>query len=43
MKQQLIIAVIRDDLRRFEDEIYSSLVQKLMVWNQPKQENSETT
>jgi len=35
IKQQSIIAVIRDDQLRFEDEVYSDLVQKLMVWNQP--------
>ena len=36
LQQQLLIAVIRDDSRRFEDETYSALVQKLMVWSQPK-------
>ena len=35
-----IIAVIRDDLRRFQDETYSSLVQQFMVWSQPKQEGA---
>lgn len=40
VENQSLIAVIRDDLRRFEDEIYSSLVQKLMVWSQP---NSKAT
>ena len=38
LKQQSLIAVIRDDLRRFEDESYSVLVQKLMMWSQPKPE-----
>ena len=41
-KQSLIIAVIRDDLRRFEDETYSSLVQKLMVWSLHKQEDTDS-
>ena len=29
IKSQSLIAVIRDDLRRFEDEIYSDLIKKI--------------
>jgi hypothetical protein len=39
---QSLIAVIRDDLRRFEDESYSDLIKKLMVWSQPKPEPKPT-
>jgi hypothetical protein len=42
IKQQSLIAVIRDDLRRFEDESYSALVQKLMLWSQPKPKPQST-
>lgn len=35
LSDQVIVAVIRDDIRRFEDETYSALVQKIMVWSQP--------
>tara|TARA_R110001583_G_scaffold104199_1_gene251577 strand:- start:10022 stop:13570 length:3549 start_codon:yes stop_codon:yes gene_type:complete len=38
IQSQSLVAVIRDDLRRFEDESYSELVKKLMVWSQPKPE-----
>lgn len=36
IRQQGLIAVIRDDVRRFEDENYQRLIQQLMVWSQPK-------
>lgn len=36
--QQSLIAMIRDEVRRFEDQQYVLLVQKLMEWNQPDQE-----
>lgn len=32
---QSLIAMIRDEARRFEDQRYASLVQQLMEWNQP--------
>jgi hypothetical protein len=35
---QSLIAMIRDEARRFEDQRYASLVQQLMEWNQPEQE-----
>lgn len=38
IQTQSLIAVIRDDLRRFEDENYSELIKKLMPWSQPKSE-----
>ncbi|MFW1798528.1 BREX system P-loop protein BrxC [Acinetobacter nematophilus] len=36
---QSLIAMIRDEVRRFEDQQYASLVQQLIEWNQPDQEN----
>lgn len=36
--QQVLIAVIRDIQRRFEDETYAALIQKLMLWSRPKPE-----
>jgi len=42
LQQQSLIAVIRDDSRRFEDESYSALVTKLMVWSQAKSEPLST-
>jgi len=42
IQSQSLIAVIRDDLRRFEDESYSDLIKKLMVWSQPKPEPKPT-
>lgn len=35
LKQQTLIAMLRDEARRFEDHIYSAQVQKLMTWSQP--------
>jgi hypothetical protein len=35
---QSLIAMIRDEIRRFEDHRYSSLVQQIMAWNQPEEE-----
>ena len=35
---QSLIAMIRDEARRFEDQRYSLLVQQLMTWNQPEEE-----
>lgn len=35
---QSLIAMIRDEVRRFEDQQYASLVQQLIEWNQPDQE-----
>jgi hypothetical protein len=37
IEEQSLIAMIRDEVRRFEDQRYASLVQKLMEWNQPEQ------
>lgn len=38
IKQQSLIAVIRDDVRRFEDHGYSQLLNQLMSWKQTKPE-----
>ena len=38
LNSQSLIAMIRDEVRRFEDENYAALVQKLMAWNQPAPE-----
>ncbi|QQM66443.1 BREX system P-loop protein BrxC [Pseudoalteromonas sp. LC2018020214] len=35
LKQQALIAMLRDEARRFEDQIYSAQVQRLMTWSQP--------
>lgn len=35
LEQQSLIAMLRDEARRFEDVTYSNLVQKLMAWSQP--------
>jgi hypothetical protein len=35
LEQQSLIAMLRDEVRRFEDVTYSKLVQKLMAWSQP--------
>ena len=35
LKQQTLIAMLRDEARRFEDHTYSAQVQKLMAWSQP--------
>jgi hypothetical protein len=35
LKLQTLIAMLRDEARRFEDHIYSAQVQKLMTWSQP--------
>jgi hypothetical protein len=37
LTQQTLVAVIRDEARRFEDETYSALVQRLMIWSRPAQ------
>ncbi|QBG37247.1 BREX system P-loop protein BrxC [Litorilituus sediminis] len=41
IKQQSLIAMIRDDARRFEEHTYSQLVQKMMAWSQPIPPTSE--
>lgn len=41
IKQQSLIAMIRDDARRFEEHSYSQLVQKMMAWSQPIAPTSE--
>ncbi|WP_462164398.1 BREX system P-loop protein BrxC [Pseudoalteromonas xiamenensis] len=41
VKQQSLIAMIRDDARRFEEHTYSQLVQKMMAWSQPIQPTNE--
>lgn len=33
--EQQLIAVVRDDLRRFEDETHSKLIAQLMQWSKP--------
>lgn len=38
LKQQSLIAMLRDEARRFEEQAYSQLVQKLMGWSQPTPE-----
>ena len=35
LEQQSLIAMLRDEARRFEEQTYSQLVQKLMDWSQP--------
>ncbi|GLT15886.1 BREX system P-loop protein BrxC [Vibrio algivorus] len=35
LEQQSLIAMLRDEARRFEEQTYSKLVQKLMEWSQP--------
>tara|TARA_B110001454_G_scaffold202908_1_gene210362 strand:+ start:13464 stop:17072 length:3609 start_codon:yes stop_codon:yes gene_type:complete len=35
---QNLIAMLRDEVRRFEEQSYSSLVQQLMTWSQPAPE-----
>ena len=36
LDRQTLIAVIRDQLRRFEDEIYPDLLTKVSAWSQPE-------
>ncbi|MFB0999948.1 MAG: BREX system P-loop protein BrxC, partial [Colwellia sp.] len=38
LKQQTLIAMLRDEARRFEDHSYSGQVRKLMTWSQPTPE-----
>jgi len=38
LKQQTLIAMLRDEARQFEDHTYSAQVQKLMTWSQPAPE-----
>ncbi|GEM_PF-3599320 len=38
LEQQSLIAMLRDEARRFEEQTYSQLVQKLMGWSQPAPE-----
>ncbi|HIF9225625.1 TPA: BREX system P-loop protein BrxC [Photobacterium damselae] len=38
LEQQSLIAMLRDEARRFEEHTYSQLVQKLMGWSQPTPE-----
>jgi hypothetical protein len=40
VNNQTLIAMIRDEARRFEDHRYSSLVQQIMAWNQPEPKNN---
>lgn len=35
IEQQSLVAMLRDEARRFEDLTYSQLVKKLMAWSQP--------
>jgi len=35
LNDQNLIAMLRDEVRRFEDQSYSGLVQQLMTWSQP--------
>ncbi|MFW1504049.1 BREX system P-loop protein BrxC, partial [Vibrio parahaemolyticus] len=35
LEQQTLIAMLRDEERRFEEQTYTLLVQKLMDWSQP--------
>lgn len=35
LEQQSLIAMLRDEVRRFEEQAYIQLVQKLMDWSQP--------
>jgi hypothetical protein len=35
IEQQFLIAMLRDEARRFEDVTYAKLVQNLMAWSQP--------
>jgi len=42
LKQQTLIAMLRDEARRFEDHTYSAQVQKLMTWSQPAPEPTPT-
>jgi hypothetical protein len=42
LKQQTLIAMLRDEARRFEDHTYAAQVQKLMTWSQPAPEPSPT-
>jgi hypothetical protein len=39
VNSQSLIAMIRDEARRFEEHRYSSLVQQLMAWSQPEEKN----
>jgi hypothetical protein len=43
LKQQTLIAMLRDEARRFEDHTYSAQVQKLMTWSQPTPEPVQVT
>lgn len=43
LKQQTLIARLRDEARQFEDDIYSAQVQKLMTWSQPDPEPSSAS
>lgn len=38
IQSQSLVAMIRDEFRRFEDQRYPEVVEKLMVWNQPGDE-----
>jgi hypothetical protein len=35
LKQQTLIAMLRDEARQFEDQVYAAQVQQLMTWSQP--------
>lgn len=41
IQNQSLIAMIRDEARRFEDQRYSALVQQLMAWTQPAEPHEE--
>lgn len=43
IKQQSLIAMIRDDVRRFEDRTFGELVKSLMEWSLPTQPTVVTT
>ncbi|PSU45803.1 BREX system P-loop protein BrxC [Photobacterium frigidiphilum] len=43
LKQQSLIAMLRDEARRFEEQAYTQLVQKLMDWSQPSPEPKDNS
>ncbi|MCK5894354.1 MAG: DUF1819 family protein [Endozoicomonadaceae bacterium] len=40
LNKQNLIAMLRDEVHRFEEQSYSSLVQKLRAWSQPEPEHT---
>jgi hypothetical protein len=43
INSQPLIAVFRDEVHHFEEQGYAELVQQLMAWNQPEQEEENET